>query len=86
MKFLIIGCGSIGCRHARLAMETGKYAVALCDQDTGRLNAIADELGITETYTDMDEAIRLTDAEAVIVTASWARWSPPASPSPLPKR
>ena len=67
MKLLIIGCGSIGCRHARVASELGDYEIALCDAIPASLQRIAGELGIQETYTDMDAAIRLSGADAAIV-------------------
>ncbi len=47
---LVIGCGSIGRRHARLWVERlGPGAVKVADQDAARARALADELGIQAT-------------------------------------
>lgn len=67
MKILIIGCGSIGCRHARVATDRGDFEIALCDVNAANLQRIAEELGITETYTDIDTAIQRSGADAAII-------------------
>lgn len=67
MKILIIGCGSIGGRHARVVHATGRHTLALCDANRAFADALAAELGIEEVYSDFEEAIAESKADAAIV-------------------
>src|SRR3989344_4637484 len=57
MKLLIIGCGSIGSRHARNAQALG-HAVVLCDPDPER-----------GQYTDYKTALRQEQVDAAIIAS-----------------
>lgn len=46
-SLLIIGCGSIGSRHARNAKALGVEKIILCDPSAPRREALAKELGAT---------------------------------------
>ena len=50
MKLLIIGCGSIGKRHAQNAKAFAD--VSVCDADASRMEGLD-----AQTYTDIDEAL-----------------------------
>lgn len=59
MKFLIVGCGSIGRRHARNLLDLG-HEVAAFNRGEQRREAIAGSMGI-RVYDDLE---RMLDAEA----------------------
>ena len=63
----VIGLG-MGQGHAR-GYQSHPHAelVALCDLDMGRLEAVAAELGVAQTYTDLDEMLTKADLDAVSV-------------------
>lgn len=47
MRLAILGCGSIGSRHARNAVSLGERDVRLFDTDVRRAEALASELSLT---------------------------------------
>lgn len=65
MKALIIGCGSIGSRRARILKELG-VEVVLCDTNilSHSFTTTIVELGLAAGYTDSDKAIRERGAVA----------------------
>ncbi len=67
MKFLLIGCGSVGKRHLRNLIKIGvdKNNIAAVDPRDDRLNEVK-ELGINSVFTDLDEALH-NDFNASIV-------------------
>jgi len=67
MKILIIGCGSIGVRHAQVITETGRHTLALCDFNRAFAEKLGAEVGVTEIYSDFNEAIEKSGADAVVV-------------------
>lgn len=67
MKILIVGCGSIGVRHANVINSTGKHQLVLCDPNETFLNALAQQTGATELYRDFEVAIKESHADAAIV-------------------
>lgn len=67
MKILVIGCGSIGARHARIIVESGRHEVAICDSSKDMTDALAAQLGIGEVYADYKQALDKSGADAVIV-------------------
>src|SRR3989344_3941543 len=62
---LIIGCGSIGARHARNAISLG-LSVLLVDPDTDRAHALADEIGANGVFASYEEAAAV---DAVVVAS-----------------
>ena len=67
LRMGVIGLG-MGQGHAR-GYQSHPHAelVALCDLDMGRLEAVAAELGVAQTYTDLDEMLTKADLDAVSV-------------------
>lgn len=65
---LIAGAGSIGERHARCFLGTGRVEVALCELDREKCRAVAERYGIARAYTNWDEALAARLAAAVIAT------------------
>ena len=66
MKLLIIGCGSIGRRHARNA-KTLRAELVLCDLDEGLMQKMCAELGEVPCYTDYLEAADHAGVDAAVV-------------------
>lgn len=66
MKILVVGCGSIGRRHARNARALGAEVV-LCDVDVVRLQKFGEEIGAVRYFSDYIEAARHSGADAAIV-------------------
>ena len=66
MKLLIIGCGSIGRRHARNAKTLGADLV-LCDLDESLMRKMCAELGEVPCYTDYLEAAEREYVDAAVV-------------------
>ncbi len=63
MRILIVGCGSIGARHAR---NTAPLAdIAICDTDVQKVQVLAKELDCG-AYTDFQEALS-TKPDGVII-------------------
>ncbi len=66
MKILIIGCGSIGRRHARNASKLGAEIV-LCDIDEVRMRKLSLEVNASDCYVDFQEAARNSGCVAAII-------------------
>jgi len=66
MKLLIIGCGSIGRRHARNAKTLGADLV-LCDLDESLMQNMCADLGEVPCYTNYLEAADHAGADAAVV-------------------
>lgn len=66
MKILVVGCGSIGRRHARNAAALGAE-VALCDPSMERMHELAAEIGTDECYVDIECAVLASGARAAVV-------------------
>lgn len=67
-RVIIIGCGSIGRRHARLLARRGDVAVELCDSYAENLARSLDETGQRPTYRTFGEAIATRPDIVVIAT------------------
>ena len=65
LKILIVGCGSMGTRHAHNLVKLGTK-VSVCDVDVDRLNKLATTLGLTNLFADYEEAIS-SNVDAVII-------------------
>lgn len=66
MRILVVGCGSIGRRHARNASALGAEVV-LCDVNETRMREFGEEIGASGCFTDFEEAARNSGANAAIV-------------------
>ncbi|MFC2017462.1 Gfo/Idh/MocA family protein [Chloroflexota bacterium] len=66
MKLLIIGCGSIGRRHAQNAKSLGAEIV-LCDLDESRMQKTCTELGKVPCYIDYTQAVDHEGVDAAVV-------------------
>jgi len=66
MKILIVGCGSIGRRHARNARALGAEVV-LCDVNELRMREFGDEIGALECFTDIAKAVACPGVEAAVI-------------------
>lgn len=66
IRFLIVGCGSIGIRHLQNLRSLGLEQIVAVDRDESRLND-AIESGATETFVDLEEALAASDPDAGLV-------------------
>ena len=65
LRMGVVGMG-MGLGHARgFDSHPGAELVALCDVDAHRMQAVADELGVTELYTDAETMFRKAGLDAV---------------------
>ncbi|MCM8811716.1 MAG: Gfo/Idh/MocA family oxidoreductase [Candidatus Omnitrophica bacterium] len=67
MKFLIVGCGSIGRRHASNLLKLKVGEVIVCDTDPARLEEIKKEHGL-RGFASLEEALREKPEAALICT------------------
>lgn len=67
-RVLIIGVGSIGERHARCMLRTGRASVGLCEPDAALRDAVAAKHEITESFAALDEALDKAWDSAVVAT------------------
>jgi predicted dehydrogenase len=65
---LVIGGGSIGERHVRCFLHTGRVAVELCDNNAELCEAVGRRYDLAATYTGFDEALETEPDLAVICT------------------
>jgi predicted dehydrogenase len=66
MKFLIIGAGMIGETHTRVLKKMG-YKIALCDTLFENAKKLGEQFGIDELYNDLETALRMAKANAVVI-------------------
>lgn len=79
MKFLILGCGSIGRRHAKnlRLLEVGD--LILCDSNIQRAKTLGKEIGVNMIYSDFKQAVEQnTDIQAAIICTPTAFHIEPA--------
>ena len=65
---LVIGTGSIGERHVRCFLETGRARVSLCEVNPKVRRDVAARYGVTGAFADLEEAIAAAPDAAVICT------------------
>ena len=65
-RVLIVGGGSIGERHLRCFLETGRAEVGLCDNRPQRLAEVGARYPVSATFLDLDE-INLSEFDAAVV-------------------
>ena len=68
MRVLVVGCGSIGQRHARLLNARADVEVAVCDVLEENLEAASQHAGCTERYRRLEEALACPFEAAVVAT------------------
>jgi len=68
LRLAIIGAAGRGSHYSRLCAAVGDVSVtAVCDLNSAALERCRIESGATEAYTDVDELLRRSDCEAVLV-------------------
>jgi predicted dehydrogenase len=67
-RILVAGAGSIGERHARCFLATGRIEVSLCEIDADRGQAVAERYGITHVFSSWEQALADHPTAAVIAT------------------
>ena len=65
VRFILVGCGAIGERHAKLAAEKGEL-VAVCDVDERKVKAFSKTYACFG-YTSLNDMLRQVIADALIV-------------------
>ena len=72
MKILILGCGSIGSRHAQNLKSLGIKKLILCDTNKSRLKTVGRIIGTRLLYEDYKKAVNENSdiAAAIICTPS----------------
>jgi predicted dehydrogenase len=65
-SILILGCGSIGERHLRCFLHTGRCTVAACDSNPTLLTAMQKGYGVT-VFHSLDEALEKSRFDAVVI-------------------
>lgn len=74
-KVLVVGTGSIGERHTRCFLATGRVDVSLCEIDDAKRRAVAERYGVSRAFASWDEA--LADGPVAAVIATPAPWHIP---------
>jgi predicted dehydrogenase len=67
-RVLVVGGGSIGERHARCFLQTGRAAVSLCDTREEIRCALAERYSLERTFSSLDEALDESFDLAVVAT------------------
>ncbi len=65
-RVLVIGGGSIGERHIRCFLATGRANVSLCETNVPRLNEIAERYNLDAIFPDVNSALE-GDAELAVI-------------------
>jgi len=56
-RILVVGVGSIGERHVRCFLATGRAAVGICEPDAAKRNAVAARYPVEPVCTELEEAL-----------------------------
>jgi len=67
-RVLVVGCGSIGTRHARCFQQTGRCAVSICDPRAERREHVTTSYGFASSFDALEEALNERWDAAVIAT------------------
>jgi predicted dehydrogenase len=67
-RVLIVGGGSIGERHARCFLQTGRCQVSLCDLDAALCARLDEKYPLSGTFTNLESALQHPWDAAVIAT------------------
>ena len=66
-RLLIIGTGSIGERHARCLLATGRATLGICEPNASRRHRVAERYGIEAAHGALDEALNASSWDAAVV-------------------
>jgi predicted dehydrogenase len=67
-RIVVVGAGSIGERHVRCFLGTGRVDVSLCEVDADRARIIAERYGLSRVTNSWDAALADRPTAAVIAT------------------
>ena len=67
-RVLIVGVGSIGERHVRCFLQTGRTVVGICETKGPLLESISDKYGISDAYSSLEDALQDNWDAAVVAT------------------
>ena len=67
-RILVIGGGSIGERHVRCFLNTGRAAVSLCDVNDDLRGEVSSRYGLPQSFASLNEALETAFDAAVICT------------------
>lgn len=67
-RILIVGTGSIGTRHVRCMLSTGRTDVGICEPNPTLRDQVASEYELAGAFADLDEALAESWGAAVIAT------------------
>ncbi len=65
---LVIGAGSIGERHTRCFLRTGRARVSVCEMDRALLGRMENHYDLSKTYEDLSDALSSNPKAVVIAT------------------
>lgn len=67
-RVLVVGVGSIGERHARCFLATGRADISICELNSQLRGAVAERYGIEQSFGDLQQALAEPPDAAVICT------------------
>src|SRR5438105_2938315 len=68
INVLIVGAGSIGERHARCFLATGRAVISLCEPLASRREEVARRYSLRETFASLEDTTKNPIDAAVIAT------------------
>lgn len=69
LNVLVIGCGSIGERHARCIQQTGRANVGISETNANLASAVGARYGIDLLFEDLDTALAARKWDAAVIAA-----------------
>lgn len=79
MKFVVVGCGSIGRRHIQNLVFLGVDEIVACDTDTDRLTYVQNEPSVKSCYNQFQDDV-VCDSDGVLIC------TPPSSHVEIARR
>lgn len=74
-RIVVVGCGSIGRRHARVLEHRHDIALELCEPNAKNLRHAVDEVGTVTTHTSFEDML-ITKPEMIIIATPHALHAP----------
>lgn len=68
LRVLVVGVGSIGERHARCFLATGRVELAICEPLAARAAAVSERYGIRPVFESLEAALAWQPQAAVVAT------------------